>query len=409
MSNYGQKEGIHFSTTGQNNLGITAAASCSNCILDVNDDPHIWFDDRGICNHCHSFREQKALYIKEGIEGEKFLDEKIAEIKKAGQGKLYDCLIGLSGGVDSSYVAYIAKQKGLRPLCVHFDNGWNSELAVRNIKNIVQKLGFDLYTYVMDWEEFKDLQLAYLKASVIDIEVITDHAIYGTIYKVAKENNIKYILGGHNVVTEAILPAHWGWSIKDYINIKAIHKKYGQKKLKSYPFLTRKRRKEIVDLAIESVYYLNWIPYTKIDAKKILHKELDWADYGGKHHESIWTRFFQVYILPEKFGVDKRKAHLSNLICSGQLTREAALEQTALPPYDPKLLKQDKDFVLKKLSLSEQEFDEIMKAPTRSHKDFDYEGSLFHYYPLIKPLRPLWEFLKSLCRKFLIMPLVAFL
>jgi N-acetyl sugar amidotransferase len=400
MSNIEEKENQCFSNIDfQKRTNSNAIISCSRCILDINDDPYITFDEEGICNHCTSFEEQKAQYVKEGAEGERFLDKKIKEIKEAGEGKQYNCLIGVSGGVDSSYVAYIAKQKGLKPLCVHFDNGWNSELAVRNIKNIVQKLEFDLYTYVIDWEEFKDLQLAYLKASVIDIEVITDHAIYATVYKIAKENNIKYILGGHNVVTEGVLPAHWGWSITDYINIKAIHKKHGRKKLTTFPFLTRRLKKTIADLDIQTVYYLNWIPYTKQKAKKILQSELDWVDYGGKHYESVWTRFFQVYILPKKFGVDKRKAHLSNLICSGQMTKEEALQEIACPPYDQTLLKQDKNFVLKKLGLSEQEFDQLMKDPVRSHKNFDYEGSLFHYYPIIKPLRPVWEFVKSLIKK----------
>jgi N-acetyl sugar amidotransferase len=377
-------------------INSTSFMQCSQCILDVNDDPKITFDEKGICNYCKSFDDQKTRYIKEGVEGEMLLDEKINEIKKAGDGKKYDCLIGLSGGVDSSYLAYVAKQKGLRPLCIHFDNSWNSELAVRNIHNIVHKLGFDLSTYVIDWEEFKDLQLAYLKASVIDIEVITDHAITAAIYQIALKHNLKYILDGQNVVTEAVLPTHWGWMIKDYINIKSIHKNFGQRKLKSYPFFSGKLRRAAHNAAIEVVCFLNWIPYTKKEAKKTLQEELDWVDYGGKHHENTWTRFFQVYILPKKFGVDKRKAHLSNLICSGQMTRDEALSEIATPPYDKALLEQDKKFVIKKLGLSEQEFDKIMSEPVRSHKDFDTEGSLFHYYPILKPLRPLWNFLKSI-------------
>jgi len=183
--------------------------------------------------------------VKKGKEGKILFDTKIQEIKEFGNNKKYDCLIGISGGVDSSYVTYLAHQNGLRALCVHFDNGWNSELAVANIENIVNKLGYDLYTYVINWEEFKDLQLAYLKASVVDIEVLTDHAIYGTLFKIAKENNIKYVLGGHNVVTEGILPYHWTFNKKDYINIKDIHKKFGSISIKSYPFLDRKMKKFI--------------------------------------------------------------------------------------------------------------------------------------------------------------------
>ena len=300
---------------------------------------------------------------------------------------------------DSSYVAYIAKQKGLRALCVHFDNGWNSELAVNNIQNIINKFKFDLNTHVIDWEEFKDLQLAYLKASVIDIEVITDHAIYGTMFKIARENDIKYVLGGHNVVTEGVLPPHWGFNIKDYINIKAIHRKYGSKKLATFPFLDRRLKKYIQRSGVEFINYLNWIPYIKSDVVEVLKKEFSWKDYGLKHHESTWTKFYQTYILPTKFGVDKRKAHLSTLICSNQISREDALIELEKPLYEEDQFKIEKDFVLKKLQLSEEEFNEIMRRPIKSHWEFDTEGSFFHYYPLFKPLRPFWEFIKRLKQK----------
>jgi N-acetyl sugar amidotransferase len=323
----------------------------------------------------------------------------VARIKESGQGKKYDCILGLSGGVDSSYVALIAKQHGLRPLCVHFDNGWNSEIAVRNIHNIVNTLGFDLETYVIDWEEFKDLQLAYLKASVIDIEVVTDHAIYSVIYRLALRHGINYVLSGQNIVTEGVLPSRWGWNIKDFVNIKAIHKAFGQKPLRSYPLLSRSMKKQIAKSGIETVEFLNWMPYRKAEAIQTLQHEVGWLNYGNKHHESIWTRFFQVYILPRKFGVDKRKAHYSNLICSGQMTKEQALSKIEKPAYDPALLEQDKKFVLKKLGLTEAEFEAMMAAPPRSHKDFDTEGSLFHYYPVLKPLRPLWEQYKRIMKK----------
>lgn len=368
---------------------------CKRCILDSSDDPNLVLDENGVCNHCHYYDNEARLFLKTGSEAEALLKKTVAEIKAYGSSRKYDCLIGLSGGVDSSYVAYKAKELGLNALCVHFDNGWNSEMAVMNIHNIVNKLGFDLYTYVIDWEEFKDLQLAYLKASVIDIEVLTDHAIYGTMFKIARDNDIKYVLGGHNVVTEGILPYHWTYNKKDYINIKAIHKAFGQKKLVTFPFLDKKMKRFIKESGVEFVNYLNWLPYVKDDIKKLLQKELDWKDYGGKHYESIWTRFYQGYILPMKFGVDKRKAHLSSLICSGQITKEQALEEMKMPPYDAELLKIDKEFVLKKLGLTAEEFDAIMRQPVRSHWDFDTEGSIFHYYPILKPLRPLWEMFKS--------------
>ena len=372
---------------------------CTNCILDSHDDPYMSFDENGVCAHCHEYTTNAKNYLRTGKEAEALLTETINKIKAQGKDKTYDCLIGLSGGVDSSYVAYLAKQYGLRALCVHFDNGWNSELAVMNIQNIVHKLNFDLDTYVIDWEEFKDLQLAYLKASVIDIEVLTDHAIYGTMFKIAKQHDIKYVLGGHNVVTEGILPFHWTYSKKDYINIKAIHKEYGQKELKTFPFLDKKMKKFIAQSGVEFVNYLNWVNYQKDEVKQHLQKELDWRDYGGKHYESIWTRFYQGYILPEKFGVDKRKAHLASLICSGQMTREEALEEIKEPPYDAKQLKIDKEFVLKKLGLSEAEFDAIMQLPIRNHREFEMEGSLFYEYPILKPFRPIWNAIKTVAGK----------
>lgn len=373
--------------------------ACKNCILDSNDDPNLTIDENGYCNHCHWYLSEATIFLKQGNEAETLLANTVAKIKEYGKNKNYDCLIGLSGGVDSSYVAYKAKQLGLRALCVHFDNGWNSEYAVMNIQNIVNKLDFDLYTYVINWEEFKDLQIAYLKASVIDIEVLTDHAIYGTMFKIAKDNDIKYVLGGHNVVTEGILPYHWTYNKKDYINIKAIHKEYGSLKLNTFPFLDRKMKRFIEKSEIEFVNYLNWMPYVKDEIKQLLQKELGWKDYGGKHYESIWTRFYQGYILPVKFGVDKRKAHLSTLICSGQMTREQALEEMKNPPYEESQLKIDKEFVLKKLELTEEAFNTIMREPIRSHRDFETEGSFFNYYPVLKPLKPLWSMYKKISGK----------
>ncbi len=367
--------------------------------MDTADDPYLKFDDMGVCSYCHLYEKEKAFFIRTGAEAERLIANTVAAIKAYGKDKEYDCLIGLSGGVDSSYVAYKAKELGLRALCVHFDNGWNSELAVMNIHNIVNKLGFDLNTYVIDWEEFKDLQLAYIKASVIDIEVLTDHAIYGSMFKLAKDADIKYVLGGHNVATEGILPYHWTYDKKDYINIKAIHKQYGEKELKTFPFLDRKMKKFIATSGVEFVNYLNWLPYVKDDVKRLLQKELEWKDYGGKHYESIWTRFYQGYILPVKFGVDKRKAHLSTLICSGQLTKEEALKEMEGAPYDPQQLKIDKEFVLKKFGLSEAEFEGYMAQPVRNHREFDTEGSLFHYYPALKPFKPLWTAAKKVAGK----------
>ena len=373
---------------------VKLKSECSNCVLSINDDINIKFDSNGICSYCYSYENEKTTYIKVGKEGEQFFKKTIEKIKYSEKGKKYDCLIGLSGGVDSSYVAYLAHKSGLKALCVHFDNGWNSELAVMNIHSIVNKLGFDLITYVINWEEFKDLQLAYLRASVVDIEVLTDHAIYGSIFKIAKEQKIKYVLGGHNVVTEGILPYHWTYNKKDFVNIRDIHSKFGTIKLKSYPFLNRKLKKSITNSEIEFINFLNWVPFEKNKVKEILQNELAWRDYGGKHCESIWTRFYQGYILPTKFGIDKRKAHLSSLICSGQITKVEAVIELQNSPYDPVLFAKDYEFVLKKLGLTPHEFKEIMALPINSHYDFEIEGSFFNYYPIFKPLKPFWTKIK---------------
>jgi N-acetyl sugar amidotransferase len=363
-------------------------------VLNSHDDPNLKLDLKGICNHCHSYQKESSKFILKGLEAEKILKDTIDKIKIYGKNKRYDCIIGLSGGVDSSYVAYLAKKFGFNALCVHFDNGWNSELAVMNIHNIVNKLGFDLITYVIDWEEFRDLQLAYLNASVVDIEVLTDHAIYGSMFNIAQKHHIKYVLGGHNVVTEGVLPYHWTYNKKDYINIKDIHKKFGKTSIKTYPFLDKKLKRTIKKSGIEFINYLNWVPFIKVEIKEILKNELSWRDYGGKHHESIWTRFYQGYILPNKFKIDKRKAHLSSLICSGQISKNDAIKELQNPPYEKELFNSDYQFVLKKLGLNEQEFERIMQLPVRSHYEFEIEGSLFNYYPFLKPLKPTWEYMK---------------
>jgi len=377
-------------------MNKTPYQQCSKTVMDNIADPNITFDKNGVCNYYYEYFELEKKHIKKGKEGLDFFNQKIEEIKAAGKGKEYDCIVGLSGGVDSSYLAYLAKQHNLRPLIVHFDNGWNSELAVKNIERIVTKLDYDLHTYVINWEEFKDIQLAYLKASVIDIEAITDHAIVATLYKIAAKHKIHYSLNGYNIVTEAILPNAWVFDKQDAVNIKAIHKKYGSVKLKTFPFFEAwKKRYYNIALKIESVPILNYIDYNKDAVKNTLITELDWKDYGGKHYESIWTRFYQGYILPEKFKVDKRKAHLSTLICSGQITKEEALEELKKPISDQKQLASDKDFVLKKLGLSEQEFDNLMKLPIHQHTDFETElKSYFDKYPILKPFKGAYKLIK---------------
>jgi len=316
-------------------------------------------------------------------------------MKVSGKGKKYDCILGVSGGTDSSYLAYWAKQQGLRPLVVHFDNGWNSELAVKNIQSICDKLGFELFTLIINWEEFKQLQLAYLKAGVIDIEVLTDHAIMATIYEIARKQKIRYTLSGFNYATEAIMPVGWTHEKKDFRNIKDINKQYGKLKIKQFPHVNFLKKFYIHYLTkFESIPVLNYINYNKEKAKEILINELGWRDYGGKHYESTFTKFYQAYILPKKFGVDKRIAHLSNLICSGQITKEAAYKELEEPLYSPNELKSDKEYVAKKFDLTVEEFDKIMEYPPRSHFDFKTENDLWNsYFNMIKRVK-FWKRVK---------------
>lgn len=350
---------------------------CKLTVMDNIADPDIRFDDQGVCNYYYDYAEAEKQSVFKGTAGEQKLLDLIAEIKEAGKNNTYDCLIGLSGGVDSTYVAYLLKQHGLRPLAVHLDNGWNSELAVMNIENITRKLNIDLFTLVINWKEFKDIQLSYLKASVVDIEVVSDHAIFATMYKLAKEKNIGYIVSGTNVVTEHIMPPSWLYTKMDFANLDDIHNQYGKVKLKTYPtFDFRKYVYYSAVLKLKPISILNYVPYNKQEIKKIIQEELSWRDYGGKHYESIFTKFYQAYILPEKFHIDKRKAHLSTLICSGQITKEQALEELKQPLYDPKTLETDKEYVLKKFGLTSAEFDAIMKLPRREHTSFKSDSKL---------------------------------
>ena len=363
---------------------------CSLTVMDNIADPNITFDENGVSNYYHAFKKAEREEVFLGEEGDKKLHALIAKIKKNGEGKPYDCIMGLSGGVDSSYVAYKAKQFGLRPLAVHFDNGWNSELAVMNIENIVTKLDLDLYTLVVNWEEFKDVQLSYLKASVIDIEVVTDHAITGTLFKLAKKYGIKCVLSGSNISTEYLMPRTWIFGKSDHINLKDIHKKFGTVPLKTYPIFDTYLKKYCKNvLQAEWTSFLNYMPYNKQEVKETIARELNWRDYGGKHYESIFTKFYQAYILPTKFHVDKRKPHLSNLICSGQMTREQALEELKKPLYTPEELRKDYDYVLKKFDLTKEEFENIMKLPIKKHSDYKTETSMYSRYPILKPLKPI--------------------
>ena len=368
---------------------------CSVSVMDNIADPDITFDEKGVCNYYYEYIEAEKLFTLKGKEAENKVNQYVAEMKAYGKGKPYDCMLGVSGGVDSTYLALLAKRLGLRVLCVHFDNGWNSELAVQNIENIVSKCGFDLYTYVIDWNEFKDIQLAYFKANVIDIEAVTDIAIFASLDKICSEKNLNYIIDGRNVWTEETLPK--AWIFKDPGNLIDIHNKHGRIPLKSYPMLSKLRRAYIqFQRPFHNVKLLNYIHYDKKKAKEDIIKELEWRDYGGKHYESIFTRFYQGYILPEKFKVDKRKAHLSNLIFAGQLTKEQALSELQQPIYPAEQLKVDKEFVLKKLGFSEADFETYIATPPVAHTQYKVIGALVDDYPIFKFLKPIYKTLKGI-------------
>jgi N-acetyl sugar amidotransferase len=361
---------------------------CKQCLLDSRVSTKFFVDEKGICNYCNFYTSSiKALGSESARK--RWLDKKIVEIKSAGKNKAYDCILGISGGVDSSYLAYWAKENGLRPLVVHLDNGWNSELAVENIRNICSILNFELKTLVINWEEFRELQVAYLKAGVIDLEVLTDHAILAANYGAAAEHGIRYILNGFNLSTEAIMPVGWGFDKYDWKNIKDISAKYGTKRIRTFPhFSFLKKLYYYWFLKLEVIQVLNYLPYTKKEAKKLIAEKLLWRDYGGKHYESIFTKFYQAYILPTRFKIDKRKAHLSTLICSGQISKDEAYKELEKPLYTDAQLREEKEYVLKKLRLTEEEFDCMMKEPVRSHSDFKTEKPLWNaYFKVVKVLK----------------------
>lgn len=359
---------------------------CTRCIMDTSD-PEIQFDAKGHCNHCRRYDERARNEIFTGEAAKERLAQIVETIQRSGRNREYDCVIGVSGGVDSTAVAYYVKELGLRPLAVHLDNGWNSELAVDNIKKTLQTLDIDLFTYVIDWEEFRDLQVAFLKSSVPNCEIPTDHAINALLVKTALAHRVRYVMLGGNVATEGIMPSAWCYYSHDLRHLNAIQKRFGTRKLRSLPRLSLPGY--LYSFLVRGVRFipiLNYLDYNKAKAKQLIQSKLGWRDYGGKHFESIYTRFYQAHILPTKFGFDKRRPHLSTLVCSGEMTREAALAELAKDPYGSFNLAQDEEFVIKKLRLTKEEFKAIMAAPPLTHYDFPSNALFFHKLPKLKTL-----------------------
>ncbi|MEM7161450.1 MAG: N-acetyl sugar amidotransferase [Bacteroidota bacterium] len=352
---------------------------CTRCVMDSTD-PLMRLDQEGVCQYCKIHDEMEAKYPLDAI-GKIEFDKIIEQIKKSGKGKKYDCIIGVSGGTDSTYQLHLAKKLGLRVLAVHFDNGWNSDIAVSNIKKATDALEYDLMTYVVDWEEFKDLQIAFLKASTPDSEIPTDLAIQSTLYRIAAEEGIKFIMNGHSFRTEGKVPIMWSYGDGKYL--KAVHRIFGNRKLKTFPnytiwnlfYYTYVKR-------IKQVRLLYYVPYNKPEIKKLITEKYGWVDYGGHHYESVYTRFYQGYILPRKFGIDKRKREYSALVRSGQMTRDEAFDKLKNEaPMPPELAASDKEYVIKKLGLTTEEFEDIMRLPEKTFLDYP------NYYSIIRKFR----------------------
>lgn len=352
-------------------------------------DPEIVFDSSGECSHCKTYDTIVGRARLPAAQLQSELERRVEQIKRDGKGRDYDCIAGVSGGVDSTYVLLLAKRYGLRTLAVHLDNGWDSEIAVGNIHRALEKLGIELITKVLDWEEFRELQVSFLKASTPDAEIPSDHAIFATVFHAAWEHKIQHLILGHNLATELVLPKAWSQGHYDWRYISSVHAQFGTRPLRDFPHFTLPdfvRYRYWQERHTFNV--LDYVDYSRTAAIKELQQEVDWRDYGGKHHESVYTRFFQAHILPKKFGFDKRRAHLSNSVLSGKTTREEALEEMKKSPYSSKELEaEDRVYVIKKLGLTEPEFEQIMNAPPKRYEDYPNIRNLLLYRAARRVLR----------------------
>ena len=367
---------------------------CTRCIMDTTD-PDISFDANGVCNHCTGWFKRAQIYGLPIEERTRQLHALVEEIKRRGHRRDYDCIIGVSGGVDSSYLAIKVKELGLRPLAIHVDNGWNSEKAVGNIKRILDPLHIDLSTLVLNWKEFRELQLAFLRASTPDSEIPSDHAIVAAFYRASALHHVNYCINGVNFRTEGIHVREWSQGHLDSRYIRSVYRRFTGKRLQHFPLISVPRL--VLSIVLHRprwVFLLDYLDYDKQAAKRLLMEKFGWEDYGGKHYESLYTKFYQGWILPHKFGYDKRRMHLSTLICSGQMTRAEALVEMATPSYPPEQIGPDTDFVAKKLGISREEFDAIMGAP--KHRYLDYPNLQNHR--AFGPGLDLYRFLKHRLR-----------
>lgn len=353
---------------------------CTNCVMDTSD-PAITFDSLGVCDQCKSFYANVLPNWHTDDRGMDRLESIVAKIKAEGKGKDFDCIMGMSGGIDSSYLAYVAKEiLGLRPLVFHVDAGWNSQEAVNNIERLVDGLGLDLFTEVIDWEEMRDLQLAFFKAGVPHIDMPQDHAFFATMYKFAEKNRVKYILTGGNNSTECIRnPLEWLYYGTDLRQIRDIHRQFGARPLRSFPLSGVLRHKLYLRYikGIQVVKPLDYVPYIKDEAMDFLVERFGWERYPQKHFESRFTKFFEGYWLPTRFCFDTRRVQFSSLIVTKQMTRDAALARLAVPSFDKDTIAQDFDYIATKLGITPEELRSYHQAPTRSYRDYKSQLQLF--------------------------------
>ena len=355
---------------------------CKNCIMDTSDS-NIVFDDRGWCDYCNNYYENIVPDWNPGEVGEKELTPMIEKIKRDGKDKEHDCLIGLSGGVDSSYVTYLAKEKfGLRPLLYHVDAGWNSQQAVNNIEKLVDGLDLDLFTEVVNWSEMQDLQLAFFKAQVPHLDTPQDHAFFAGLYNYAAKTGAKYILTGANYSTECVRePLEWHYHASDLRQLRDIHRQFGTRKLKTFPQADLFKFKLYYRFfkSVQVVKPLNAVHFNKEQSMDELVSKFGWQKYAHKHYESRFTRFYEAYWLPTKFGYDKRRAHFSSLILTGQLDRQVALDQIAIPAYDPETIDQDFEFIANKLAISVDALRALHQGPNKTYADYKNRMSLLTF------------------------------
>lgn len=361
---------------------------CKKCVMD-DTDMDIWFDENGVCCHCNDAAVRLRTELYRGKESETLLNEHVSRIRAEGRGRQYDCIIGVSGGVDSTYVAWRCKQLGLRPLAVHLDNGWNSDLAVSNIEKTLEKLNIDLFTYVVNWEEMKDLQRCVILSSTANLEIVTDHAINAILFRQASRFGLRTIVTGNNVETESMHLGKWHYDNRDAIFIKGLHKRFGRVKLKTYPFLMPWHFLYYLFIKrIRTFPLLNYDKYNKEEVKRLLERELGWQPYAHKHGESTYTRFLQEYYLPRKFDFDKRKLHLSTLIAAGQMSRQDALQQLNEPLLTEDEANQSLEYVIKKLGFTQDEWKQIMAADKKYFFDYPNLAWMFDYNnPLVQFMR----------------------